>query len=173
MSATAICSACCAQSVASRHSGSGALMMQRETGSARFGVSMFKRFFFCTSTPGVVPIGQGRYHLGAPLMFSYLGRVVTIRPDFVCDLHSVPRLLRWLFPSNIPAMNLCAVMHDFAYRNHRWLRWTREQCDRLYLIAGWEETRALDTAERRKLRIKLFVMYRAVRRFGWLHFPKG
>ena len=134
---------------------------------------MTKRFYFCSATPKILPMGRGKYRLEDPLTFCYMGTMIAIRPDFVCDLHSVPRMLRWLFPQNIPAMNMAAVLHDYAYRYHHLFKWSRHQCDRLYLLAGWEETKYLETKQRRKLRCKLFVMYRAVRRFGWLHFPKG
>jgi len=130
-------------------------------------------------------VGGGCYRLEAPFRFSVwegasrgeksLALTFEVPLGFVTDLHSVPAGwgLRLLFPADIPGNNASAVGHDFLYRMFKVLRVSRKFADEVYLALAYAETADLPGDERRSKRKQAFVMYRAVRRFGWTAWGRG
>ena len=82
---------------------------------------------------------------------------VTVPVGFVTDMASVPRLLWWLFPP-FGRYLTAAVVHDYLYQHGSTLGYTRAQADWLFLQIMVEDGVALWRA---------WLMYRAVRCFGW------
>ena len=82
---------------------------------------------------------------------------VTVPVGFVTDMASVPRLLWWLFPP-FGRYLTAAVVHDYLYQHGSTQGYTRAQADWLFLQIMVEDGVALWRA---------WMMYRAVRWFGW------
>lgn len=107
--------------------------------------------------------GDGTYTLLAPLTYWHWGKDIVVPAGFKTDFASVPRIFWPIFPPDGPHAK-AAVVHDMLYQT-RGLHgeYTREECDEIFADAmtllGVQSWRA-------------WVMYRAVRRFGGLHFPR-
>lgn len=79
-----------------------------------------------------------RWRLLEDLVYlSACGYIFEIPKGFVCDLASIPRLLRFLFTVNGDHRE-AAILHDFLYDTEGLIdnqRFTREQCDGLFYEA--------------------------------------
>ena len=99
-----------------------------------------------------------RYTVAAPL--SYIadsGHVITVRPGFVTDGASVPRLF-WAYASPFSGAHApAAVLHDALYSSHYAL--DRDVCDQIF----YEALLSLPVR-----RTKAWAMYRSVRAGGWI-----
>jgi hypothetical protein len=126
--------------------------------------------------------GGGLYRLSSDFSFRVRfsdcsSRLFTVEKDFLTDLHSVPLFIRILFPrimrSYVHGMNQSAVGHDKFYRFHKVLGISREFADKIYLLLAVDEIKNLPDMERVLKTQAAGLMYRMVRRFGWLAFGKG
>lgn len=123
----------------------------------------------------MIYVGGGFYRT-APFRFrvtfdNRTTRLFEVPDDFVTDLHSVPLLVRIALRLSryVPGMNKGAVGHDYLYRFLKVLKLSRKVADQIYLLLCYAELDGIpDGAERVLKRNKAFLMYRAVRRFGWM-----
>lgn len=125
-------------------------------------------------------VGDGFYRLTSPFRFRVTfddnsTRLFEIHEDFVTDLHSVPWLVRVIFRFScyVAGMNKGAAGHDYLYRFLKVLRIPRRVADQIYLLLCHAEVDGLPEIERMLKRNKAFIMYRAVRRFGWMAGVRG
>lgn len=105
----------------------------------------------------LTPVGDGRnWELDAPLEYvPGNAAMITVPAGFVTDLASVPQIF-WNILPPFGIYDNAAVLHDWLYRNHRF---TRRRCDWLLLEAMAELGTPL---------WKRWVIYGAVRAFGWI-----
>ena len=82
--------------------------------------------------------------------------LVTLPKDFRSDFASIPKLLRW-YASPIGAWTAAAYMHDYHYSIKKW---KRKDVDRMF----YDVMLACHVGKK-----QAWVMYQAVRKFGWLH----
>lgn len=94
--------------------------------------------------------------------------VITVPMGFKTDFASIPRIF-WTILHPTGKGRGAAVIHDYLYSvrglyDPSTAPLTRKESDRLFLAALKE----LDVSW-----VKRFTMWRAVRRFGWISYPKA
>lgn len=104
-------------------------------------------------------IESGKWELQRPLKWiNRDGLVIEVPKGFVTDYASVPRLplVFSIFGNTAHAE---AVLHDYLYS----IKWDREDADKMFYEAMLSQGVS---------KWKAYVMYLAVRSFGWLSYPK-
>lgn len=92
------------------------------------------------------------YHLVWPA--KYLSDIITVTRNFITDFASIPRIF-WAILPPIGKYGKAAVIHDWLYRVQIY---SRARADMIF----WEAMIVLKVPK-----WKCFVMYKAVRYFGW------
>ena len=108
-------------------------------------------------------IGVSLYRLTQPFEYHVgaigSGIVISVPAGFVTDLATIPNLLWVVFPPD-GAYAKAAVIHDFMYQDGRYSRaWADEIFNEAMRVIGVGH-------------ITRFVIYSAVRTFGWRYFGK-
>lgn len=88
------------------------------------------------------------------------GQKIIVPKGFVCDLASIPRILRPLFSVNGKHRE-AAILHDWLYYKRgrvAFRSFTREQCDEIF----YQEMRARQVGQ-----LKARIMWAGVRVGGW------
>ncbi len=118
-----------------------------------------------TSPLIVSPLPDGRnwkiilpfiYHVGS----EHSRKVIKVPKNFVTDFASTPPAIWWLIPP-WGRYGKAAVLHDYLYKTHKC---SRKQADDIFL----EAMEVLGVEKWRR-----FLMYRAVRIFGFLAWHKN
>lgn len=107
----------------------------------------------------VSPLADGKTWVIQKEFTYYVGELdsdetVTVPLGFQTDFASVPPVFRWLIP-RWGKYGKAAIIHDYCYWEQRY---TRERSDQIFR----EAMGVLGVA-----RWKMFLMYQAVRLFGW------
>lgn len=95
-----------------------------------------------------------RWVLNAPLAYIADGRVYMVPMGFETDFASTPRVLWWWLPP-FGRYTSAAVAHDHLYASRYT---TRREADRIFFLL---------MAEGRTKLVRAFLMWGAVRLFGW------
>ena len=116
-------------------------------------------------TPLIVETMGTKFKLFLPFTYHWKRYNIDIQvpKGFISDFASIPRPLRFFIPK-LGLYNKAAVLHDYAYQNHRigngtWFRIDRKSADLLFLDAMTD------------LKVKKWkrkTMWFFVRVFGWL-----
>ena len=94
--------------------------------------------------------------------FDFLGRreIVKVFKDFICDLASIPKIFWSIIGGAWGKYGYAAIVHDFCYK---YKLYDRKTCDKIFLYAM--KTLGVN-------RFKRWLMYQAVRKFGWIGWNK-